>query len=259
MHRSTIIFFVLISLQLSSRPIRMTLQQALDKKMVTAQAFSNGSYKNYCMNLTLSNLTKDSLTIEVLPGWRFNSINDQEQDILIVKQETILLNKSEQKNTLLKGFCCQASNHAPSANARYLPGKLADSNLVKLARFLNKGDYAVDTEQQAVWAISDNRPLAYISDSTESLVTLRYFVAGILGVELPWYSIEKKTFVYSNGVIATFPTLLRGTLNYSHESTDYVTCTILDINGRPVGQISSGWLSSGVNQKYDLKLPVKDI
>jgi len=133
---------------------------------------------------------------------------------------------------------------------------MADSNLVKLARFLNRRNYSCDNEQQAIWSISDKRSIAGIASDDEPLMSLRQFLADMKGITLPWYTLETRNYVFSNGRIVSYVTSLTGEMNYSNEKENYVTCTVLNENGLPVILVKSQWLGPTVNSKYPLDLPV---
>lgn len=238
---------------------KLSLQQAVERKLVKATAANLGAYKGYCINITLKNLSPDSLLVYVEPGRRLNSIEDKYQDILVVKEEIIALKKSEQKTSKIKGYCCQAGNSAPQPNTVYAINKLADSNLVYLARFLNRGSFEQEVEQHAVWSISDKRPLATITAVNDSaLMPLKQLVAGLKGEQLPWYSLLQGTALMRSGTILTFPLLLSGKLHFTSEAVEYATLYVYDEKGRQVLLQRSQWVLAGA-QDLDLRLPVKGL
>ena len=119
-----------------ARHIKNSMQQALDKKQVTAKAVCKGGLE---LNYTLTNTLKDSLSVVLPPGWRFNSNAGKSdyQDILVTKQELFVLKPKETKTFFIKGYCCELSKSGPIEGVPYTVGKLADSSLVSLARYLN--------------------------------------------------------------------------------------------------------------------------
>jgi hypothetical protein len=243
-------------LLVQAAPGRLTLQQALDKRMVKATARSTGGHTGYCMQVSVQNLTDDSLIILIEAGRRLNSANDQQQDILVVRELPLALRKFETRCEPVKGYCCQANNASPSKNAAYHINKLADSGLVLLAKYLNTHPFETSAEQYAVWAISNNKPSTGITSANDSLtIPLRRFVAGIKKEVLPWYTIETVTQVNSLGNISTYPLILKGTLEYANGGRHYATCFVIDRNGMPVCAIKGGWLESAAG-KFSLSIPV---
>jgi len=238
---------------------KVSLQQALERKLVKASAASLGAYKGYCINMTVKNLSPDSLLVYVEPGRRLNSSDDKYQDILVVKEEVIALKKSEEKSCKVKGYCCQAGNSAPQMKSVYTINKLADSNLVYLARFLNRSSFDADVEQHAVWSLSDKRPVATIASPNDStLLPLKQLVAALKGEQLPWYSLVQGTVVFRSGTILTYPLQLSGKLHYTSESAEYATLYVYDEKGNQVLLQRSQWVQGG-SQDLDLRLPVKGL
>jgi len=260
MNRLFFITLFLFSLMMRANHQKLNLQNAVQMNLVKAKAQSLGSHQGYCMNIYLKNLSNDSLIVIVEPGRRLNSLDDKNQDILIVKEEVIFLSKMEDKWTKVKGYCCQANNYSPPQDAKYDINTMADSGLVAVARYLNLCNLNDHVEQQAIWAISDKKPTANIADKTDSLIQpLRKLVANLKGEPLPWYTIISRTFVYRSGTMENFPQLLKGKLNYSNDKDGYVTLFILDQKGNPVCLVRNEWLKACANENYDLNIPIKGL
>lgn len=255
-----IILCILISSQFHAAHLSMNLQKAVDKKLVDVKITGKGGFQGYCLNMALKNLTKDSLIILVEAGRRLNSLNDKEQDILIVKEQIITLKMYELKNADLKGYCCQATNGSPSKGSKFEVNKLADSNLVYLARYLNANEFDKNAEQEAVWSLSNNRSAANITAPDDSLLQgLREKIAMIKGEPIPWYRIHSRKIVYSNGVIGIVNLTLRGDLSYSNDSENYATLSVVNEKGFPVCEIKSTWLKVAISGVYRLDLPIKGL
>ncbi len=260
MIRVITVFILIVSLQLQAKHQKMNLQKAIDLKLVKAEAKSLGGYQGFCVKMNVKNLSLDSLTIFVEAGRRLNSLDDKNQDILITQQEIIAMKKLEEKAFNVKGYCCQANNHSPFAGAKYDVNKLADSNLVNLARYLSGAKFEANVEQQAIWAISDKKSTANIASANDSLLLpLKQLVANLKGEKLPWYSIITKTILYAGGDMKTYPLYLRGKLNYSNDKEDYVSLYVFDEKGLPVCEIKSQWLMPCLNKDYELNIPVKGL
>jgi hypothetical protein len=260
MFNKVLVCLVVLNLNISAKHQRICLQQALNFKLVKATAVSLGGYQGFCINVCLKNLSNDSLIVILEAGRRLNSIDEKTQDILITRQEIIALKKVENKSVKVKGYCCQASNYAPFIGAQYDINKLADANLVMLARYLNENNFESQAEQYAVWALSDSKSSAQITSVNDSLITpLKKMVCALKGEVLPWYSIVSSTYVFRNAVIITTPLYLRGNLEYTIDADSYTTMHILNAKGIEVGKIVSKWLLAGKNQNYTLNIPIKNL
>ena len=238
----------------------MDLKKALDLKLVKTTVKSVGGFQGYCIQMSISNLYKDSLIITLEAGRRLNSLNEKEQDILITKSQIIALNSRENKTILVKGYCCEATNNAPQAGSFYDINKMANDSLVQLARYLDTCHWEADVEQQAVWAISNNKPVSCVASFNDSnSVGIRVMVAQIKGEKIPWYTVITKTFVYRSGNFQTYAIRLKGQLEYNNDKERYTTLHVLDQWGNEVCSINGQWTHPGVGQKFDLNLPLKGL
>lgn len=257
MYRYILIGLVSMHLGLNAKHEQLSLQNALDKKLVSAKVHSLGGYQGYCIKMEVKNLSPDSLIILVEAGRRLNSIDEKNQDILVVREQFVMLKKYEDKYIDVKGYCCQANNHSPNAGAKYDVSVLADKTLVLLAHYLNVNTFANEVEQNAIWAISDNKNTANVTAANDTLIVpLRNLVATIKGEPIPWYTFATKTVNYLGGRMQTFPTVLRGKLNFDNAKECYTTLHILNDKGLEVGNIIKQWTLVGNNQTYNLNMPV---
>jgi hypothetical protein len=221
---------------------KVSLKQAFDKKIIKAKAVCKGGLE---LNYSVTNLLKDSLLIVIPAGWRFNSDAGKKdyQDILVAHEEVLALRAMETKNFEVKGYCCEATKGGPVAGAPYTPGKLADSSLVQLARYLNANKADKNAEQYSVWAISDHKETANITSANDSLAALlRAFVAGIKGEPLPWYTLLKRARVTAMGDVQDQPVRFKADITYAVSKTCYSFCYIVDDKGNKVSGIFGTWL-----------------
>lgn len=255
-----LIIATLLWQQLSARHYSYTLQKALSLHVVKASAKSLGGYQGFCMQVNIENLSNDSLVILVEAGRRLLAGNKDEQDILVVKESPIALRRHEKKSQTIKGYCCQASKHAPTAATTYAINQLADSALVKVAQNLSKNCFGSELEQDAVWAISDKKPIASIPNTNDSAnLVLRQLLADIKGEKLPWYTITKNTFVTQGGQIMQVNQYLCGKLTYNNMQKAYGTLLVYNDKGLEVCIIKSEWLDIGNNLPFQINLPVKGL
>ena len=248
---------VLIGLELDAKHQTLSLQKALEEKLVLAKVHSLGGYQGYCIKMEVKSLSPDSLVITLEAGRRLNSMDEKNQDILVVKEQIIVLKKFEDKYIDVKGYCCQVNNHSPNAGAKYDVNKLAETKLVLLANYLNVNNFKTDAEQQAIWAISDNKSTANVTATNDSLIIpLRNLVATIKNEPIPWYTFITKTINYNSGGMETFPLLLRGKLNFDNSKECYTTLHVINEKGMEVCQIIKQWTVIGNNQTYNLNIPI---
>ena len=237
---SFIVFFICINTLFGKT--KLSLQKAIDKKIISAKSICAGGLE---LNYSITNLIKDSLVISIPAGWRFNSDagkNDY-QDILITHDEILTLRAKETKTFNIKGFCCESTKDGPIKGVNYTVGKLADSNLVALARYLKTKIIDENTQQYSIWAISDKEETANITSSNDSLAALiRHFVSNLKGEPLPWYTLLKSSSVSRAGNVNDIPVRFKAEFNYLVLKTCYSYCFILDDKGNKVSEIFGKWL-----------------
>lgn len=256
---AAILYIIFCSFIMNAKHQKLKLQNALDAKCVKANAVSLGGYQDYCINMHLMNLSSDSLIVIIEAGRRLNSLDEKDQDILVTKEAIIVLKKQEEKWVPLFGFCCQANNHSPKKNAKYDVSRMGDSNLVRLAGFLNSGKFDNHVTQQAIWAISDNQSSAQVTSKNDSaLFPLRRLVCALKGEQLPWYTIKSQTMVYTSGAMINFPVELNGKLHYKNDKESYTTLHVLNSKGVEVCKIIKQWTQAG-EADYDLSIPLKGL
>ena len=245
MNTKTPLFKLLIGVFITSNINAKTLaslQKAFDKKYITAKAVCKGGLE---LDYSVTNLLKDSLVVIIPAGWRFNSNagkNDY-QDILITQDQLLVLKPKQTKLFDVKGYCCEATKSGPIKGVPYTLGKMADSSLVLLARYLNTHKTDANTEQYSVWAISDGKETANITSSNDSIAALlRTFVATVKGEPLPWYTLLKRARVSSSGHVSDNPIRFKADINYKVPETCYSYCYIVDANGQKVSEIFGKWL-----------------
>lgn len=218
------------------------IQKALDKKYISAKALCGGGLQ---LDYSVSNLLNDSLYVTIPAGWRFNSDAGKSdyQDILMTRREVLAMKPKETKRFNMKGFCCEATKAGPKAGVPYTSGKMADSSLVLLARYLNSNPIDQNTQQYAVWAVSDKKETANITHKNDSLAgLLRAFVSRLKGEPLPWYTLLKKAVVTAYGDVNDYPVRFRANIPYTVARECYSYCYIVDEKGNTVSEIFGKWL-----------------
>ncbi|MBA3706670.1 MAG: hypothetical protein H0W84_12445, partial [Bacteroidetes bacterium] len=143
----------------------ISLEDAVKKGFLKLVIKSRGGYTGDVIEMKLQNNSSQKLDLNIEAGRRLDSKISTEQDILVTQSQDFFVNAKQTRTLMVYGMCCQAHNSCPRNNSDYSIGKLADSNLVKLANFIDKNKYYTNfTAQQAVWVVSDNKSLASITD-----------------------------------------------------------------------------------------------
>lgn len=204
-----------------------TIEQAAKNRLLTFKIRGNGSYSGNCLKIKLNNVSRDTLIVYLECGRRLDSKNNDEQDILVTKEQKFVIPGQQTREFPLNGYCCQANNHAPAKDSDFNIGKMADSNLVALSHFCNINKFNEHEIQSSVWCVSNKRPLASIPASNERL---RKFVASITKEELPWYQMDYKKGT-SLSYIPTKPEKITGYIDYKILTDDVLKIELKDEHG----------------------------
>ena len=234
MRTSLILPMMLISL-FALADKTMSVEEAIKKKLVNASIKGKGGYTGDVIRLKLKNLLNRSVLLEVEAGRRLDSQNTGEQDILINKPVFLTLMPNESKSFILSGMCCQAHNASPDSGSVFSIGKMADTNLVKLAQFidLNKW-YSNHIAQSGVWIVSDNNPMEDIGGEDAISKKLQSFISKLTGKAIPKYKVEYTRQQDGGAVYSGVPANIKGIFDHEIYTNGLVTFGIYDADGHVV-------------------------
>lgn len=219
------IVFSQLSLVAKKTPIN--LEKALNKGLIVISAKGKGGLS---ILMNLRNKYKDTLILLIEAGRKFNSLNDNEQDILVTKEQLVQLKGLESKTITVFGFCCQASKGSPSVDSKYSAGKMANSSLVALANYCNKNNFDRGDIQSSVWCLSDKHSLSSISTKN---MNLRNFIKKLTNQENTWY---QKEYAQNTSTMAftDMVTNIKGDIKYTTIENGIMTFEIMKSNGEMV-------------------------
>jgi hypothetical protein len=250
--KTQLLFLILAcTLQLAART-PVSIEKAIKSGYITFEAKGKGGYSGSCLQMKITNKHKDSLYVVLEAGRRLNSLNDEEQDILVTKEQLVKLRGGETKTTDVFGFCCQAGNHSPAKDSKFGVGRMSDSSLTALAKFCNENKFSTDDIQSSVWCLSDNHSIASIPGNNDKL---RKFVGSIKHEEIPWY---QKDYVAGTGrqSFSDQANKITGTISYTTLADGYMNIQLRDANGHLVQKFTNNKLIEKGNYDYWFELQV---
>lgn len=169
--------------------LAITIQDAVKQGKVKFTLKSNGlSLEDGMLNLKLQNVSITKIDIEFPLGTKLLSEEEDRQDLILVKEEILVLMPKQEKEIKLIGMCIQAGNRSPGQGAVYSFGPILTGDLLDCVKVINKDKIYNSCGQEAIWAFSDNHEIGWISAETEIERNLRQFVADKKGVVNPWYT-----------------------------------------------------------------------
>ena len=206
--------------------------------------------------VSLSKNTSADLYIIIPAGYHFDSDSQRRQDLLVVRSKKFIF-KSDKMDVTLKGFCSQASKGSPQLNDTYrLIGFHPDSNLVKLAQFLDSNPNHKDNIQHAVWAISDKKNIASIANDNLGK-QLRRLISSIQKIDTGWYTIE---YFESNSIDSVFSDRhrhLSGNISFNTNYPSLITIMVKDARGQVIQFLENRYKSQGKHE-YEIELDIKN-
>jgi hypothetical protein len=154
------------------------------------------------------------------------------QDILVVKEQMIVLDKKTTKKSNLLGFCCISENRSPKKGTHFKLAKEVNPKLVDIANHLNKNKYSEDAMQNAVWSVSDDQSVSEIYDEApEAVKPLREEVCRLTGQTNDWFNRKVNRTINDDGYIESEPTKIDGNLIIEIDKATSIYQTVYKENG----------------------------
>jgi len=215
---------------------KMSLEDAARKGFVKLTIKAKGGHTGDVIDMKITNLTNRVLPLKLEAGRKLDSQKQTEQDILVTQAQDFVLAVGQQKNLSVRGMCCQAHNSSPDKNTPYSIGKMADSTLIKIARFIDSSKYYTSTSAQcAVWCVSDNESLGAIANgSGEEVSPLQKYVSKITGRPIPKYSL---TYNGDDNNVLGRVTKIDAMFHYVLDENSKVALAIYDSNGKLIQMV----------------------
>ncbi len=162
------------------------IAEAVKKGLLSVTAEGAGGHSGECLQLSLKNKSKKKLEVRVPAGQIFEAGDSSLQNLMVSKEETFFVESGASKLGKLFGFCVEANDGSPGGGSLFKMGKLAEGNLLKMAKYLSDNKlYEHSSAQYAVWAVTDAERLEGIGDPV-----LTKFVADMLGKPMPQYHVQ---------------------------------------------------------------------
>lgn len=233
----------------------VSIEKAMKTGLIALEIKGKGSYSGNCLRLKIVNRQKDSIYVLMEAGRRLDSKNNEEQDILVVKEQLFALKALEKKESDVYGFCCQAHNQGPGKDSVFRVGKMADTSLVRLAEFCNKNKFSTDAVQNAVWCVSDNHNVAGIDKSQEKL---RKFVCDLKHIEEPWYQKDYDQVSGRGRAFSDRTNKISGTINYTLTTDTYLNIQLRDRNNHLIQKFTENKIINKGTYDYWFELQVSN-
>lgn len=256
---SLVVAALLISIYPVSAVNSISLEDAVKKGLIKLIIKSKGGFTGKVIEMKIKNTSSKNLELALETGRKLDSKKNCEQDILVIKPEAFLVGTNQSATINVFGMCCQAQNSSPSEDSEYVIGQMADSNLIKLAEFIDRNKYYTSaTAQQAVWALSDNNSLGSITGDDKPVVdNLRNYVSKITGKTIPPYDISYER-EFPNEVLGR-ANKIEGEFDYELPANAHVTLAIYNEEGQLVQLLFEDYAHQKGNYKLHFVFKTRNL
>ena len=189
--RIVILFFPVLIAVNAKATKSLSIPDALKQKLITVSATGKGGYTGDVLKVTVKSTSALSQNITLDAGLRFHPDDATQQDILVTGAQQFVLAAGQSISLDVNGMCCIASNASPSTGMNFTLLGMADTALVRVAKYIDEHKmYASPEAQDAVWVVSDKHRVEsvdFMDPQNEGLVDM---VTQIRGVPKPEYVID---------------------------------------------------------------------
>jgi len=229
---------------MASSQKKIKLFQAIKNKMVKAKINGNGNgHYGKCVDVSLENLTSQTLNIDVETGQKFICAGDTAQDLMVTQAAAVALGPWKKESEPVYAMCIKKHRNAPKLNTSYNIGGLAEGYLLELAIIIEKHSIQDMGGQAAVWVLTDSASMENVSGtSKENILLLTTFLKNAI-YEATHMPDPLMTEYYISGVLA---------FELNAESTGSVFA--YDKTGKQISVLCKNMpFKEGAN-KYDFRL-----
>jgi hypothetical protein len=235
-----------------------SIQKLIETGKVKALFRSSGGHQEYCIEMKVKNISDQALTVEIEPGRRLVADTVSDQDMLIVKDQTIALAAGQTFIAKLYAFCCQKKDRSPAKGHSFKVGTMASAALVKLAQFISKKNFSTSAVQNAIWVLSDKHNLSSVHEGDrQENAELRALTAELAGIKMPWYYISYKDV--PGMVFSDKASTLSGKIDYTLTSATSVTVIVKNTNGMIIRTLLENKAQNPGRQIVPLSFPVSGL
>ncbi|TAF32274.1 MAG: hypothetical protein EAZ57_09240 [Cytophagales bacterium] len=189
------VFLLGLLAKTSAQAPPMSLQQAIQNRLVEVAASGNGGYNGFCVSLLIKNMQTRPLQIRIDAGTLFVAEEEQLQNLLMVEERLIVLQSKENKKIDVRTMCTESSNGSPYRNAVFKTTLLDAKNpLFRLAQKLSSISYYESTAQSMVWSVANKNSIEDIyGKDTAKIKALIPLLAELTGVPAHMFNINPKS------------------------------------------------------------------
>lgn len=240
-----------------SNPQFISIQELMNSGKLEVSIKSLGGHQQECVAFHIKNITGDTVLARIEPGRRLHCEDTTMQDIFLVKHKNVLVLPHENLMVNGYGFCCKSHHRSPVKQTAFSIGAMAPEGWQKLAKVIDENNFPVKAIQDAVWCLSNDHAISAITDKNpNSVELLRRTVAGIKGLEVPWYTVIYAQPETENQLFSNKHETVTGQINYHTNGNTIISIVVKNRKGQVLKTLIKSTSKSSGNHTYDLNLNV---
>ena len=123
MTKTIFLFLTILSFGTLSTAKTIDIREAIQSGLIRVDPLGNGGHTERCLQLKFENLQKKNLEIFIPAGLIFHTVDTSEQDLIIIQERLLVLEKFQKRSISIYAMCIQASNASPMKDSPFgLPG-----------------------------------------------------------------------------------------------------------------------------------------
>lgn len=231
------------------------IREAIKSGLISVEPVGNGGYKERCLKLQVQNLQKKKFEVYVPAGLLFHSQDSLVQDLIIIQDRMLALDKLEKRSFSLYAMCTQASNRSPQKDALFTTGEEAKGNLLQLIQYIDEQNIRTSPAQYAIWAVTDNERIENIRHPE-----LAVFTANLLGKPIPRYFIQHELYDRpGQTAFQSRPVVIDGTFEYKTDADVKVSFGLYDNEGNLLHEGFKEQLQKKGSHKFKFRFEVRNV
>jgi hypothetical protein len=239
------LFLILITTAFFSQAI--SLQEAIDKKLVNAIFSSQGSHTGKSVLLSAQNLSSAKLEINIEPGLYLEQEDTTTQDHIITETIMFVLLPKQKKEIPLFALCCERQNACPKMGSFFQLKNYDIKNIADLCKIIEKNKMQNYGGQEALWSlVNKTSPNDIAGEDSAAVMELRHFIGKTLKKSVAIY----KPSQYNLPAARNYNTLeLISSGNhylYQIKDNDLIETAIYNQNNELVSRVDSALLKNVV-------------
>lgn len=221
----------LLSFSMNNSLVEISLDKAISQGLIKYSSSGAGGYSGKCVSLNLENKTNTNYKIIIPLGTLFYPHDPGQQTLITIDQQYVLLQPKSAISENINAYCSEHSDRSPGTGTNFTIGKNKNPKFDSLFVFL-KNRKINSSQQDIVWAISDNSPISSIGNDSKNLRDLRRYLCKITGQEEVDYSVLQQTTVNDQGYITHRALMMKGFLTFKVNETKWIHQEVYDENGK---------------------------